>query len=312
MTQTSGCIEMKSNLISIADLSSDEIRAILDRAEELKARRDDPATRSILAGKSLAAIFEKPSTRTRVSLEVAMTDLGGHALYLSKSDLQLGRGETIADTARVLSRFVSGIAARVYDHKTVEELARAASVPVINSLSDREHPCQILADLMTMRERFGRLAGLKVAWVGDGNNVCNSTILASALVGMEIVVASPPGFGPDRKILNQADRLGGGAVVVTDPVKAVSGADVVETDTWVSMGDESEAEKRLAAFGRYQVNSDLLKHASDEAIVLHCLPAHRGREITDEIMDGPRSAILDQSENRLHSVKAVLEKMMVH
>lgn len=302
---------MNPNLISIADLSSEEISAILDRACELKAQRDDPATRSILAGKSLATIFEKPSTRTRVSLEVAMADLGGHALYLSKSDLQLGRGETIADTARVLSRFVHGIAARVYDHKTVEELAREASVPVINSLSDLEHPCQILADLMTMRERFGRLAGLKVAWVGDGNNVCNSTILASALMGMEIVVASPPGFGPDRKILDQADSLGGGVVVVTDPVKAVSGADVVETDTWVSMGDELEAERRLAAFGRYQVNSDLLRHASDDVIVMHCLPAHRGQEITDGVMDGPRSAILDQSENRLHSVKAVLERLMV-
>ncbi len=302
---------MKANLISIADLSSEEIRAILDRADELKTRRDDPTARSILAGKSLAAIFEKPSTRTRVSLEVAMTDLGGHALYLSKSDLQLGRGETIADTARVLSRFVSGIAARVYDHDTIEELARQATVPVINSLSDREHPCQILADLMTMRERFGRLAGLKVAWVGDGNNVCNSTILASALMGMEIAVASPPGFEPDRKILDQANRLGGRTVVVSDPVEAVSGADVIETDTWVSMGDEAEAAKRVKAFSRYQVNSDLLKQASGDVIVMHCLPAHRGQEITDEVMDGPQSAILDQSENRLHSVKAVLEKLMV-
>jgi ornithine carbamoyltransferase len=301
---------MNQNLISIADLSSEEILAILDRADELKARRNDPATRSILAGKSLAAIFEKPSTRTRVSLEVAMTDLGGHALYLSSKDIQLGRGETLPDTARVLSRFVHGIAARVYDHSTVEELARHAAVPVINSLSDTEHPCQILADLMTMRERFGRLEGLKVAWVGDGNNVCNSTILAAALMRMEISVASPPGYGPDRKILDQADRLGGGTIVVTDPVKAVRGADVVETDTWVSMGDEAEAAKRLAAFGRYQVNKDLLQHASDDVIVMHCLPAHRGQEITDDVMDGPRSAILDQSENRLHSVKAVLEKLM--
>jgi len=302
---------MNQNLISIADLSSEEILEILDRADELKARRNDAASRSILAGKSLAAIFEKPSTRTRVSLEVAMTDLGGHALYLSSKDIQLGRGETLPDTARVLSRFVHGIAARVYDHSTVEELARNASVPVINSLSDFEHPCQILADLMTMRERFGRLEGLKVAWVGDGNNVCNSTILASALMGMEIAVASPPGYGPDRKILDQADSLGGGTIVVTDPVKAARGADVVETDTWVSMGDEAEAAKRVKAFGRYQVNADLLRHASDDVIVMHCLPAHRGQEITDEVMDGPTSAILDQSENRLHSIKAVLEKLMV-
>jgi len=302
---------MNQNLISIADLSSEEILEILDRADDLKARRNDPATRSILAGKSLATIFEKPSTRTRVSLEVAMTDLGGHALYLSSGDLQLGRGETIADTARVLSRLVHGIAARVYRHSIVEELARHATVPVINSLSDFEHPCQILADLMTMRERFGRLEGLKVAWVGDGNNVCNSTILAAALMGMEIVVASPPGFGPDRKILDQADSLGGGTVVVTDPVKAARGADVVETDTWVSMGDEAEAAKRVKAFGRYQVNKDLLRHASDDVIVMHCLPAHRGQEITDDVMDGLQSLILDQSENRLHSVKAVLEKLMV-
>jgi len=240
-----------------------------------------------------------------------MTDLGGHALYLSSKDLQLGRGETIADTARVLSRFVSGIAARVYDHNTIEELGRYAAVPVINALSNVEHPCQILADLMTMRERFGRLAGLKVAWVGDGNNVCNSTILAAAMMGMEMAVAAPPGYEPDRKILDQAESLGGRTIVVADPVEAVRGADVVSTDTWISMGDEAEAAKRVEAFRRYQVNSDLLRHASSEAIVLHCLPAHRGQEITDAVMDGPRSAILDQSENRLHSVKAVLERLMV-
>jgi ornithine carbamoyltransferase len=299
------------NLISIRDLSPGEVEAVLDRADELKAGRSDPSSRSILAGKSLAAIFEKPSTRTRVSLEVAMTDLGGHALYLSSKDLQLGRGETIADTARVLSRFVSGIAARVYDHNTIEELGRYAAVPVINALSNVEHPCQILADLMTMRERFGRLAGLKVAWVGDGNNVCNSTILAAAMMGMEMAVAAPPGYEPDRKILDQAESLGGRTVVVADPGEAVRGADVVSTDTWISMGDEAEAAKRVEAFRRYQVNSDLLRHASSEAIVLHCLPAHRGQEITDAVMDGPRSAILDQSENRLHSVKAVLERLMV-
>lgn len=299
------------NLISIRDLSPGEVEAILDRADELKAGRCDPSTRSILAGKSLAAIFEKPSTRTRVSLEVAMADLGGHALYLSSKDLQLGRGETIADTARVLSRFVHAIAARVYDHRTIEELGRYSTVPVINALSDVEHPCQILADLMTMRERFGRLAGLKVAWVGDGNNVCNSTILAAAMMGMEMAVAAPPGYEPDRKILDQAESLGARTVVVADPLEAVSGADVVSTDTWVSMGDEAEAAKRVEAFRRYQVNSDLLRHASSDVIVLHCLPAHRGHEITDEVMDGPQSAILDQSENRLHSVKAVLERLLV-
>jgi ornithine carbamoyltransferase len=299
------------NLISIRDLSPREVEAVLDRADELKAGRCDPSARSILAGKSLAAIFEKPSTRTRVSLEVAMADLGGHALYLSTKDLQLGRGETIADTSRVLSRFVHAIAARVYDHRTIEELGRYAEVPVINALSDLEHPCQILADLMTVRERFGRLAGLKVAWVGDGNNVCNSTILAAAMMGMEMAVAAPPGYEPDRKILDQAESLGGRTAVLADPLEAVRGAEVVSTDTWVSMGDEAEAAKRVEAFRRYQVNSDLLRHAKDDAIVLHCLPAHRGQEITDEVMDGPKSAILDQSENRLHSVKAVLERLLV-
>ena len=297
------------NLISIADLSGEDILRLIQSAEAFRARRGRHG--QPLEGKSLAMIFEKPSTRTRVSLEVAMTDLGGHALYLSSKDLQLGRGETIADTARVLSRFVSGIAARVYDHNTIEELGRYAAVPVINALSNVEHPCQILADLMTMRERFGRLAGLKVAWVGDGNNVCNSTILAAAMMGMEMAVAAPPGYEPDRKILDQAESLGGRTVVVADPVEAVRGADVVSTDTWISMGDEAEAAKRVEAFRRYQVNSDLLRHASSEAIVLHCLPAHRGQEITDAVMDGPRSAILDQSENRLHSVKAVLERLMV-
>jgi len=298
------------NLISIADLTKEDILEFLDRADELKAGRDEGVAGQVLAGKSLATIFEKPSTRTRVSLEVAMTDLGGHALYLSSKDLQLGRGETIADTARVLSRFVHGIAARVFDHTTVEELGLHAKVPVINSLSDLEHPCQILADLMTMREHFGRLEGLKVAWVGDGNNVCNSTILAAALLDMELVVACPPGYEPNGKILERASLLGGRAEVISDPKEAVKGADVVDTDTWISMGDEEDAARRKQIFLPYQVNSDLMKLASDDAIVMHCLPAHRGHEITDEVMDGPQSAILDQSENRLHSVKAVLEKLI--
>ncbi|MHC1631321.1 MAG: ornithine carbamoyltransferase [Methanotrichaceae archaeon] len=301
---------MQVNLVSITDLTKEEILAILDRADEFKKERSKVNTSHILAGKSLAAIFEKSSTRTRVSLEVAMTDLGGHALYLSSRDLQLGRGETIADTARVLSRFVHGISARVYDHSTAEELARYANVPVINVLSDREHPCQILADLMTMRERFGHLEGLKLAWIGDGNNVCNSTILAAALLKMKMVVASPQGYEPNRKILEWANSLGGSTEVVTDSAEAAKGADVIETDTWVSMGDETEAAQREIAFTNYQVNSDLMKLASTEAIVLHCLPAHRGHEITDEVMDGPQSVILDQSENRLHTIKAVLEKLI--
>jgi len=303
---------MTMNLVSITDLTAEEILKILDRSDELKRSRSRSRseTGQVLARKSLATIFEKPSTRTRVSLEVAMTDLGGHALHLSSNDLQLGRGETIADTARVLSRIVHGIAARVFDHATVEELAFHAEVPVINSLSNREHPCQILADLMTMRERFGRLEGLKVAWIGDGNNVCNSTILVSALMGMDLTVACPPGHEPDGDILDEADRLGGRVKVVADPAKAAEGAEVVETDTWVSMGDEAEAAWREKVFEPYQVNSGLMSLASVGAIVMHCLPAHRGQEITDDVMDGPQSAILDQSENRLHTIKAVLERFL--
>ena len=280
----------------------------MDRADYLKALRGFEDNR--LSGKTLAMIFEKPSTRTRVSLEVAMNDLGGHAIYLGTGDLQLGRGETIADTARVLSRYVHGISARVYRHETVLELARYSSVPVINALSDWEHPCQILADLMTIRERFGRLEGLKVAWIGDGNNVCSSTILASAIVGMEISVASPRGFSPKPQILEAAMSLGGDAALFTDPVEAVKNADVVVTDTWISMGDEAEEAERLRVFRGYQVNGELMRHASSGAIVMHCLPAHRGLEITDEVMDGPMSAIFDESENRLHTTKALLERLL--
>jgi ornithine carbamoyltransferase len=298
------------NLISIADLSSGKISRLLDRAEQFKAGRDAGEGRDILKGKSVAMIFEKPSTRTRVSLEVAATEMGGLALYLSSGELQLGRGETIADTARVLSRYVHGITARVFDHRTVVALAEHATVPVINALSDQEHPCQILADLMTMRERFGRLEGLKVAWIGDGNNVCNSLILASAMVGMEMTVASPPGYEPKSYILQKAGELGGIPEVVNDPAQAAKGADVLVTDTWVSMGDEAEEAERLRVFGRYQVNAELLGLAAPEAITMHCLPAHRGQEITDEAMDGPHSAIFDEAENRLHTSKAVFEGLL--
>jgi ornithine carbamoyltransferase len=255
-------------------------------------------------------IFEKPSTRTRVSLEVAANELGAYALNLSAGELQLGRGETVADTARVLSRFVQGITARVYSHNTVVQLAKHASVPVVNALSDWEHPLQILADLMTMRQRFGRLDGLKIAWIGDGNNVCNSMILAAAIMGMSIVAASPKGFQPKAKILEEAERLGGSPRLVTDPSDAAQGVDVLVTDTWVSMGDEAMEAERLRVFGKYQVNGELLKLASKEAIAMHCLPAHRGQEITDEVMDGPQSAVFDEAENRLHTSKAVLEWLM--
>jgi ornithine carbamoyltransferase len=292
------------NLISISDLTREEIYHLLDSAEAFRAERGKGI--GPLDGKSLAMIFEKPSTRTRISLEVACEELGGHALNLSSAELQLGRGETIADTARVLSRYVHGIAARVYSHSTVEQLAKHASVPVVNALSDWEHPLQILADLMTMRQRFGRLEGLVMAWVGDGNNVCNSLLLASAIMGMEMNVASPRGYEPDARILERAQRLGGKPRLVVEPEEATAGADVVITDTWISMGDEGEEAERLRVFGRYQVNRDLMRLAKERAIAMHCLPAHRGQEITDEVMDGPQSAIFDEAENRLHASKAVL------
>ena len=296
------------NLISIADLSGEDILRLIQSAEAFRARRGRHG--QPLERKSLAMIFEKPSTRTRVSLEVAAWELGGHPLYLSANELQLGRGETIADTARVLSRYVHGITARVHSHGTVLQLAEHASVPVINALSDWEHPLQILADLQTMSQNFQALDGLQIGWIGDGNNVCNSLILASAILRMEITVASPPGYGPKAEILEEARALGGSPRVVEEPEDAAGGADVLVTDTWVSMGDEAEEAERLRVFGRYQINSQLMDLAGDGAIALHCLPAHRGQEITDEVMDGPRSRVFDEAENRMHTSKAVMAWLM--
>ena len=296
------------NLISIADLSGEDILRLIQSAEAFRARRGRHG--QPLEGKSLAMIFEKPSTRTRVSLEVAAWELGGHPLYLSANELQLGRGETIADTARVLSRYVHGITARVHSHGTVLQLAENASVPVINALSDWEHPLQILADLQTMSQNFQALDGLQIGWIGDGNNVCNSLILASAILRMEITVASPPGYGPKAEILEEARALGGSPRVVEEPEEAAGGANVLVTDTWVSMGDEAEEAERLRVFGRYQINSELMDLAGEGAIALHCLPAHRGQEITDEVMDGPRSRVFDEAENRMHTSKAVMAWLM--
>mgnify|MGYP003596689451 CR=1 FL=1 len=299
------------DLISIADLPREDILRLLESAEAFWVRRGRRGSHGRpLQGKSLAMIFEKPSTRTRVSMEIAAAELGGHPLYLSANELQLGRGETVADTARVLSRYVHGITARVYSHNTVVQLAAHASVPVVNALSDWEHPLQILADLLTIRQRFGRLEGLRIAWIGDGNNVCNSLILASAILGMEMAVSSPAGYQPKEAILAQAERLGARPRLVEQPAAAAQGADVLVTDTWVSMGDEAEEAERLRVFGGYQVNSELLALAAPRAIALHCLPAHRGQEITDEVMDGPQSAVFDEAENRLHTSKAVFAWLM--
>jgi ornithine carbamoyltransferase len=301
---------LPSHLLSLADLSYEELIDILDIASDLKEKRARGKISTGLMNKSLAMIFEKSSTRTRVSFEVAMTELGGHAIYLNSRDIQLGRGESVADTARVMSRYVHAIMARVYKHETLTELSKYSTVPVINGLSDLEHPCQVLADLLTIREYKGKLKSLNFAWVGDGNNVCNSAILACALTGMKITVACPEGYEPNSEILNKARAIGGTVSVIRDPMKAAKNADILYTDVWVSMGDEEEYDQRLRDFKPYQINSKLLEQAKHDVMVLHCLPAHRGEEITAEVVDGPNSAVFDQAENRLHAQKALLRKLL--
>ncbi|MEM4473162.1 MAG: ornithine carbamoyltransferase [Archaeoglobaceae archaeon] len=296
------------HLLSISDLSRDEILQIIEMAEKLKAERKNGIFKDYLKNKSLAMIFELPSTRTRVSFEVAMFELGGYALYLNWNDLQLGRGEPIKDTARVMSRYVNAVMMRVRNHRTLEEFARFSSIPVINGLSNLEHPCQILADLLTIKEKKGKLHGIKLAWIGDGNNVCNSLILASVKLGIRMDVSCPKGYEPNAEILRQAMQSGN-VRIVRDPREAVANADVIYTDVWTSMGQEKEMEERLKAFQGYQVNEELLK-LSKNAIVMHCLPAHRGEEITEEVIEGPNSVVFDQAENRLHAQKAVLIKLI--
>lgn len=299
-----------SNLLSISDLSLDEINELLDVADDLKVKRSKGKIVEMLKHKSLGMIFEKSSTRTRISFEVAMAELGGHALFLSYRDLQLGRGETVGDTAQVISRYLSCIMARVVSHSTLEELAEYATVPVINALSDLEHPCQLLADLQTIREYKGRFEGLKFAWIGDGNNVCNSAILAAAITGMKMSVACPEGYEPDPDMVAKARGMGGSVEVVTAAEEAAMDADVLYTDVWVSMGDEDEKEQRLRDLGPYQINDALMNVAKDDCMVMHCLPAHRGEEITSEVLTGTHSAVLDQAENRLHAQKALLIKLL--
>ena len=304
----------QKHLLSIADLKPTELRNILDRAADLKDKLGKGEPHELLKGKTLGMIFEKPSTRTRVSFETAMTHLGGHAIYLGVGDLQLGRGETIADTARTLSRYVDVIMARLFKHGDLLELARNSRVPVINGLTDLLHPCQVLADLFTIRERKGELRGLKLAYVGDGNNVCNSLLLGCSKVGINISVATPEGYAPDAEILKQAEREAEVSKtkveVGTDPHEAVIGADVVYTDVWVSMGQEAERERRLRDFRGYQVDSKLLGDAKPDVIFMHCLPAHRGEEVAADVIDGPHSVVFDQAENRLHVQKAILAHLV--
>ena len=294
------------HLISVADLSPRDVERVVDVALQTK----NGQTVSILGGKTLALLFEKPSLRTRVSFDVAMQQLGGHALYLSPAEVGLGEREPVADVARVLSRYVDAIAARTFKHETVEELARWADVPVINALSDGEHPCQALADLLTIYEKKDRWRGLVLAFVGDGNNVARSLMLGSAMVGMEFRIASPQGYCVSRALVDKAESLaaasGAAVVCVESPQEAVRGADVVYTDVWASMGQEKEQVERRRAFSGYQVNAELLALASPDAIVMHDLPAHRGEEIADEVIEGPQSVVFDQAENRLHAQKAVL------
>ncbi|AQS58014.1 ornithine carbamoyltransferase [Desulforamulus ferrireducens] len=302
------------DLLTLHDLSVAEVNFLLEEATRIKALQKAGIPHPYLQGKTLAMIFQKSSTRTRVSFEVAMVQLGGHALFLSPRDIQMGRGESVADTAKVLSRMVDGIMIRTYAQSEVEELAEHATIPVINGLTDLTHPCQILADLLTIKEHKGYLKGLKLAYVGDGNNIAHSLLYGCAKVGMHISVASPAGYQPNAGVvkLAQQDALETGAriEILTDPLQAVTDADVVVTDVWASMGQEEEQKVRERAFAGYQVNEELCAQAKPDFIFLHCLPAHRGEEVAAAIIDGPHSVVWDEAENRLHAQKAVLATLL--
>jgi ornithine carbamoyltransferase len=302
---------MKQNhLLSISDLSGEEILSLIDTAVELKKT----IWTEILKNKSLAILFEKQSARTRVSFDLAMNQLGGHAIYLSQAEVGLGTRESVPDVARVLGRYVDAIAARTYSHRTIETLADYAGVPVINALSDYEHPCQALADLQTIYEKKGTLKGITLAYIGDGNNIANSLAMASALTGMNFRIASPEGYNLPQDVQSQADKnaadSGSTITLTSSPEEAVTGADVVYTDVWASMGQEDEAEERRKLFADYQVNDKLMSLAKEDAIFMHDLPAHRGEEVTDEVIESVRSVVFDQAENRLHAQKALLVKLL--
>jgi ornithine carbamoyltransferase len=298
------------DFVRIGTWNSDELKTALDLADELKELRKQGEAHELLPGRTLGMIFQKPSTRTRVSFEVGIFELGGHGLYLSANDLQLGRGETIRDTGHVLERYLDAIMIRTFAQEDVEELAEHAEIPVINGLTDYAHPCQALADLMTIRERLGRLSGARLAYLGDGNNVCVSLMVGAARFGMRFVAATPAGYEPDSTAVNAARRaavqMGGTVELVGDPREAAREADVLYTDVWTSMGQEEESERRRKDLAGFQIDDALLSEASPDAIVLHCLPAHYGEEITEEVLYGPHSAVWDQAENRLHAQKALL------
>lgn len=304
---------MNKDLISIADLGLDKIRRILELAKELKSQRsfsDLP-----LRGKSLGLIFQKPSVRTRVSFEVGMAQLGGKTVYLSPDDIRLGQREDIKDVAKTLSRYLDGIVIRTFSHQVVLELAEYSTIPVINGLSDLFHPCQVLSDLYTIEEKKGKFKGIKLAFIGDGNNVCHSLLYGCSKVGIDLSIATPKGYEPKRDIIEsalvEAARSGAKIEIINDPFKAVADSDIVYTDVWVSMGKEPETKRRLKAFRSYQVNSGLIKVARPDCLIMHCLPAHRGQEITNEVIDSPQSIVFDQAENRLHVQKAILLMLLM-
>jgi len=308
-------VDMKGkDLISIHDLSREEVDQILETTHILKMKQKLGEIYHPLKGKTLGMIFQKSSTRTRVSFEVGMWQLGGYALFLSANDLQLNRGETIADTARNLSRYLDGIMIRTFSHQDVVDLAEYSTIPIINGLTDLLHPCQVLSDLFSIKEKKQNLEGLKLAYIGDGNNMAHSIMFGGAKMGMHVVICSPSGFEPDPEITRlsrlDATRTGASINILDNPVEAVRTADIIYTDVWASMGQESEHEDRLKKFSEYQVNSNLMENAKEDVLVMHCLPAHRGEEITDEVIDGPRSIVFDQAENRLHVQKAIMALVM--
>lgn len=298
------------HFLRLSDYTRDDLLALLALAADLKARRARGEAHPLLAGKSLGMLFEKSSTRTRVSFEVGMVQLGGHALFLSPRDTQIGRGEPLQDTARVLSRYVDAVMIRTFSQETLETFARFSSVPVINGLTDLLHPCQILADLLTVAERRGGLDDLTVAWVGDGNNMAHSWINAAQALGFTLRLACPAGYQPDEAILAPAQAAGGRVYLVTEPLQAADGAHVVTTDVWASMGQEEEQSIRKEAFAGYTVDRTVMAAADPAAVFLHCLPAHRGEEVTEEVLEGPQSAVWDEAENRLHAQKAVLVTLL--
>lgn len=308
------------DLLRMSDLEAGEVEAVLALAYRMKEARLKGGEQPLLRGKILAMLFYKASTRTRVSFEAGISQLGGTSVYLDSGDVQLSRGETIEDTGRVLGRYVDGVIIRTFAQADVEALAASADIPVVNALTDEEHPCQALADLMTMRERFGRLDGLRVAFVGDGNNVCASLMVAGAMMGQQVRVASPEGYRPTQAMVSAAERaaerarkraaVSGSVEVMDDPLQAVEGADVVYTDTWTSMGQDDERRQRLAVFAPYQVTAELMDRAKSSAVFMHCLPAHRGEEVTAEVIDGPQSIVFEQAENRLHVQKALLVELL--